>query len=169
MKPVDIAQSLYVGNDASYERVKDKSDWKTLRCCKYGVGGHQQSLGYSTLGAPKDSPDYLSVVKQNRMALNMIDVADPNLIPVEMVETGLKYVDSQLRSGHKVLIACNAGRSRGPTTGLLYLRAIGEFPGMTFQHAERVYRGLYPMYSPGIGMRHFAKSQWTHFDNILKG
>ena len=112
MKPVDIAQSLYVGNDASYERVKDKSDWKTLRCCKYGVGGHQQSLGYSTLGAPKDSPDYLSVVKQNRMALNMIDVADPNLIPVEMVETGLKYVDSQLRSGHKVLIACNAGRSR---------------------------------------------------------
>ena len=166
MKPVDIAQSLYVGNDASYELVKDKSDWKTLRVCKFGPGGHKESLGYKTQGAPP-GPDYLSVVKQNRMALNAIDVADPNLIPVGMIETGLKYVDSQLRSGHKVLIACNAGHSRGPTTGLLYLRAIGEFPGITFQHAERVYRGLYPMYSPGIGMRTFAKSQWTHFDNLL--
>jgi hypothetical protein len=166
MKPVDIAQNLYVGGDAAYEMVKDKPEWRSLRVCKFGPGGHKESLGYTSMGAPR-GPDYLSVVKKNRMALNAIDVADPNLIPIEMIETGLKYVDSQLRSGHKVLIACNEGHSRGPTTGLLYLRAIGEFPGMTFQHAERIFRGLYPQYSPGIGMRHFAKTNWQFFDNLL--
>lgn len=163
----DIIPNLYVGGDTDYEKVKDKSDWRELRCCKYGPGGHQQSLGYTTLGAPK-GPDYLSVVKNSRMALNFIDVADPHLIPIEMVMTGLKYVDSQFRSGHKVLIACNAGHSRGPTTGLLYLRAIGELPG-NFIHSERIYRTLYPLYDPGIGARQFAKQNWDTFKDVLRG
>jgi hypothetical protein len=163
----DILTDLYVGGDAAYEKVKDKEGWRTLRCCKYGPGGHQQSLGYTTPGAPK-GPDYLSVVKKNRIALNFIDVADPHLIPVEMVMTGIKYVDSQLRSGHKVLIACNEGHSRGPTTGLLYLRATGELPG-NFVHSERIYRTLYPEYSPGIGARQFAKQNWDTFKDALKG
>jgi hypothetical protein len=163
----DILPDLYVGGDAAFEKVKDKDNWRTLRCCKYGPGGHQQSLGYTTLGAPK-GPDYLVVVKKNRMALNFIDVADPHLIPVEMVMTGLKYVNSQLRSGHKVLIACNEGHSRGPTTGLLYLRATGELPG-NFVHSERIYRTLYPEYSPGIGARQFAKQNWDTFKDALKG
>jgi hypothetical protein len=163
----DILTDLYVGGDAAYEKVKDKEGWRSLRCCKYGPGGHQQSLGYTTLGAPK-GPDYLFVVKKNRMALNFIDVADPHLIPVEMVMTGLKYIDSQLRSGHKVLIACNEGHSRGPTTGLLYLRATGNLPG-NFIHSEQIYRTLYPEYSPGIGARQFAKQNWDKFKDVLRG
>jgi hypothetical protein len=163
----DILPNLYVGSDKDYEKIGDRTDFRTCRCCKYGPGGHQQSLGYKTLGAPK-GPDYLSVVKKNRIALNFIDVADPHLIPVEMVMTGLKYINSQLRSGHKVLIACNAGHSRGPTTGLLYLRATGELPG-NFVHSERIYRTLYPEYSPGIGARQFAKQNWDTFKDALKG
>jgi hypothetical protein len=163
----DILPNLYVGSDKDYLKVADRSDFRTCRCCKYGPGGHQQSLGYTTLGAPQ-GPDYLTVVKKNRMALNFIDVADPHLIPVEMVMTGLKYVNSQLRSGHKVLIACNEGHSRGPTTGLLYLRATGELPG-NFVHSERIYRTLYPEYSPGIGARQFAKTNWDTFKDVLVG
>ncbi len=163
----DILTDLYVGGDKDYLKVENRKEFKTLRCCKYGPGGHQQSLGYNTLSAPK-GPDYLAVVKSNRMALNFIDVADPHFIPVDMVLTGLKYIDSQLRSGHKVLIACNAGHSRGPITGLLYLRATGNLP-MNFIHSERIYRTLYPEYSPGIGTRQFAKTNWDKFNNVLRG
>ena len=160
-----ILTDLYVGGDKDHLKIENQSGWKSLRCAKYGPGCHQQSVGYKSLAAPQ-GPDYLSVVKKNRMALNFIDTADPNFIPIEMIETGLRYVNSQLRSGYKVLIACNQGHSRGPTTALLYLRATGELQG-NFIHSERIFRTLYPHYDPGIGARHFASTNWQHFKDLL--
>lgn len=162
----NILDKLYVGDDADFQRLQDKSGWSFLRCCKYGPGGHQDTLGYETLAAPK-GPDYLSVRKGDRTALNFIDPDDPNFIPLKMIDTGIRYIDQRIKAGDRVLVACNAGHSRGPTTAMLYLRAIGELPG-NFVSSERIYRTLYHKYDPGIGMRTFARSHWNTFENILR-
>lgn len=162
----NIIPSLYVGDDKDYEKVEDNKSFKTCRCCKYGPGGHQQTLGYSSLGAPKGAT-YLSVERPNRIALNYIDAHDSNLIPPEMIVAGLRYIDKQLAAGYKVLVACNAGHSRGPTTALLYLRAVGDLTG-NFHSSENRFRTLYEKYDPGIGTRQFVQTNWTYFDRFLR-
>lgn len=156
-----IIGNLHVGDDADYEKWKDRKGWAFLRCCKEGPGGHRDTVGYSTLGAPK-GPEYLAAVSGNRMALNFIDANDPNFVPVEMVRKGLSFLGKKLSEGDKVLVACNMGHSRGPTTAMLYLRSVGELEG-NFIASERIFRTLYPRYSPGIGVRQFARSNWDAF------
>lgn len=161
-----LISRLYVGDDSDYLKIKDKSDWVTLRCCKFGPGGHKDTLGYTTAAAPKGT-EYLAATKGRHMALNFIDANDPNFIPLDMVVKGIKYVDEHLNAGDKVLVACNAGHSRGPTTAMLYLRSIGELAG-NFHSSERIFHTLYSKYDPGIGVRTFAQSNWGYFDNLLR-
>jgi hypothetical protein len=163
-----VIPNLYVGGDTDYEKVEDRSGWSFLRCCKFGPGGHKDTLGYTTNAAPK-GPDYLAATAQrgHRMALNFIDVEDPNLIPQKMIEQGLQFIEKRREAGDKVLVACNRGHSRGPTTALLYLRAIGEMPG-NFITAERIYRTLYPKYNPAQGARQFSRSHWDFFKDYLR-
>lgn len=162
----NIYPHLFVGDDNDYEKIKDKPGWVALRCCKYGPGGHQQTLGYTTKSAPHGK-NYLSVDALRRRALNYIDVSDPNFIPIPMIEKGLEFIDKRLLAGDNVLVACNAGHSRGPTTALLYLRAIGDLTG-NFHFSERKFRALYDKYDPGIGTRQFAMTHWDTFENYLR-
>lgn len=164
-----VITRLYVGDDSDYLRLTQApapKGWSFLRCCKEGPGGHRQALGYTTPGAPKGA-NYLSVDTLTKRALNYIDPHDPNFIPKEMVERGLEFIDKRLAAGDKVLVACNAGHSRGPTTAMLYLRAIGELAG-NFIQSERVMRTLYDKYDPGIGVRQFTRSHWDYFENHLR-
>lgn len=150
---------LYVGGDKDFEKIAHRSGWSVLRCCKYGPGGHQQTLGYETLAAPK-GPNYLWVRKGNLMALNLLDLDDPFFVSEDMMKKGLDFIDERLKAGDKVLTACNQGQSRGPTTALLYLRRIGEMT-YHFVSAERVFKTLYPPFDPGIGMRQYARMHWS--------
>lgn len=153
---------LYVGGDTDYEKITHRTGWSALRCAKYGLGGHQQTVGYHTLAAPP-GPDRLWVRKGNLMALNLLDLDDPNFVDPDMMEKGLDFIAERLEAGDKVLVACNQGQSRGPTTALLFLRRIGEMP-YSFVSAERVYRTLYPPYSPAQGIRQFARSKWAEIE-----
>ena len=161
----EVYDNLYIGGDKDYEQVKGKEGWSCLRCCKYGPGGHQQILGYKTRGAPK-GPDYLWAMKgKNLMALNILDLDDPNMIPFEAIKHGLDFIKERLDAGDKVLVACNSGHSRGPTTGLMFLRAIGDMP-YHFVKAENIYKTLDPMFDPGMGMRQIARSHWSELDRM---
>ena len=160
----EIYNNVWVGDDTDYEKIKDKKDWKSVRMCKFGPGGHKETLGYETMGAPKGK-NYLSVEAPNRIAINIIDMDDPNFIPWECITTALDYAKKQLDKGFKILIACNAGHSRGPTTGLCFLRAIGDMPH-NFATSERIYRTLYKKYDPGMGMRQVARSHWSDLDRM---
>lgn len=162
-----VIDRLYVGGDSDYERLKSKDGWSILRACKEGPGGHRESLRYTTQAAPK-GPNYLAVKKGGSLlSLNFIDANDPNFVPLEMVSKGLEFIDARLVAGDKVLIACNQGHSRGPTTAMLYLRSIGELMG-NFVASERMFRTLYPEYDPGIGLRQFARSNWDTFEQSLR-
>jgi hypothetical protein len=163
---VEIIKRLYVGDDADYERLKTHEGWSFLRVCKEGAGGHRQTLVYHTLGAPKDSPNYLWIRKGHLMALNVLDLDDPKMIPELPITKGLEFLKERFDAGDKILSACNAGHSRGPTVMLLFLRAIGEMPE-SFPRAVRKFKTLYPAYDPGIGMRTFAREHWQQLkDNF---
>jgi hypothetical protein len=155
----EVLPRLWVGGDADYDKVKDRENWAFVRCCKYGSGGHQQTLGYHTPAAPK-GPNYLWVNKGQRLALNMIDLDDPNFHDPEMIDKALEFIKSKLADGKIVLVSCNKGHSRAPTIALMYMRAIGEMP-YNFVQSERFFRVLYPDYEPAQGVRQFARSHWA--------
>lgn len=159
--------SVWVGDDLDYEKIKDKPDWKSARMCKYGPGGHQQTLGYHSLAAPKDK-HYLHVIKDNRIAINIIDMDDPSMIPFECIKYALDYIKKQLDLGFNVLVACNSGHSRGPSTGLAFLRSIGEMPH-NFHISEKIYHSIYNKYDPGMGMRQKLRTHWSELDRMELG
>ena len=155
----EIYDKLYVGDDAAYDKLKDNKRWSFLRCCKYGPGGHQQTLDYHTLAAP-DGKNKFWVRRGNLLALNLLDLDDPNFVDPCMIQSGLDFVNEELKKGQKVLISCNQGRSRGPTVGLLWLRQTGNMPH-AFLLSVRIYRELfYPYYEPGQGIEQFARERW---------
>lgn len=169
MEPIYKSQfggSLYVGDDSDYVKIANKSDWRSARMCKYGVGGHQQTLGYTSLSAPKGK-NYLHKDADNRIAINILDLNDPNMIPFECIKYALDYIKEQLNNGHNVLLACNSGHSRGPSTGLAFLRSIGELP-YNFHKAETIYKTLYPKYDPGMGIRQVLRTHWHDLENMEK-
>ena len=160
-----VINNLYVGGDTDYSKLSARSGWSYLRCCKEGLDGHRSTLGYATQGAPK-GPQYLATSDPKRpdfMALNFIDPDDPNFIPKEMVLKGIGFIERRLEAGDKVLVACNQGHSRGPSTVLLYLRHVGELTG-NFIQSERIFRTLCPGFEPGVGMRAFTRSHWNDFE-----
>jgi hypothetical protein len=161
---VDIYDGLYVGDDTDYEKIKSNSDWRSARMCKYGPDGHQQTLGYKSLSAPKGK-NYLSAEKDNRLAVNILDLDDPQMIPFECIKIALDYIKEQLEKGKKVLVACNSGHSRGPSTGMAFLRSIGELP-YHFIKSENIYKVLYPNYDPGIGIRQLLREHWGDLQDM---
>lgn len=163
----EIYPNVYVGGDEDYLKIKDKENWVAARMCKYGPGGHKETLGYTTMAAPKGK-NYLSVETPTHLAVNIIDMEDPNMIPFDCIKIAIAYVKKKLDEGKKVLIACNSGHSRGPTTGLMFLRAIGDMPHH-FVKAEHIYRTLYHKYDPGMGMRQIARSHWSELDRMSLG
>ena len=154
-----ISPNVYVGDDADYEKHKDDKDWAFVRCCKYGPGGHQQTLGYSTLAAPEGKNKYW-VRRSNLLALNLLDLDDPNFVPTEAIQVTLDFIRDNV-DDNKVLVACNAGHSRGPTIGLMWLRTIGRMP-YSFIHSEKVYRNdIYRNFDPAPGIEQFARMHWA--------
>lgn len=163
----NIIDQLYVGDDDGYSRVKDKEGWSFLRACKYGPGGHQQTLGYTTPGAPK-GPNYLFVKKGNLLALNILDLEDPAMIPQELIDKGLNYIHERISAGDKVLVACNQGHSRSASIILAYLRA-ADGMGDSFIRAEKLFKHICPSYDPGTGMRSHVREMWRDLPNFFGG
>lgn len=150
----EIYKNLYIGNDSDFDKVKDDDQWRIVRACKNGVGGHRDTLGYEHLSAPK-GPDYLFTERGNRLSLNMIDTHDPDYIPDEMVDRALAYIRDQIKD-HKILIACNQGKSRSPSLALLYLYSEGKLPKL-YPQALRMFRKLYPRYDPSAGAQIYVR------------
>lgn len=159
-----IINGIYVGGDRDYERVKDRDDFSIVRCCKYGPGGHKDTLQYTTRAAP-EGPNKYWVEKGHLIALNLLDLDDPDKIPLEAIKAGLDFAKQQIDKGQKVLFACNEGESRGPTTALLFLRSVGEMPH-PFLQSVKVFKTLYHKYEPGLGMKQFARREWGALNDM---
>jgi hypothetical protein len=162
----EIIKGLYVGSDKDVEKAEERG-YARLACCKDGPDSHRSMLKYTTPGAPKGK-DYLFVRDGNVLALNLIDVDDPTMIPDEVIDLGIEFIAEMQTAGRKLLVHCNAGYSRSTTITLMYLRAVGEMPD-SFITAEKKFRYLYPPYDPGVGMRAHARERWKSLPDFFKG
>jgi hypothetical protein len=164
----EIIPRLFEGNDEAYEKTKGRAGWSYLRAAKYGPGGHKEILGYSTPGAPPGK-NYLWVRKGNLLALNILDLDDPEMIPEELIFKGLDFIHERLAAGDKVLVACNFGHSRSASLVLMYLRAIGEMPHAVGT-SMKLFKKFYPTYSPNHGMEFWTRKLWNELkDKYLIG
>jgi len=157
-----VITNLWVGGDKDVPEAK-KRGYARLACTKDGIDSHRSMLGYTTMGAPKGK-EYLYARRGDVMALNLIDVDDPEMIPWEMLEEGIKFVAEMLHAGKKILVHCNSGHSRGPTTAFMAMRAVGELP-QPFNRARHIFKTLYGPFSPGHGMEVKAREHWIDLEN----
>ena len=164
---VEVIDRLYVG-DKEAVPTAEKRGMSILAACKDGsIDCHRAVLGYTTLGAPKDR-NYYSVQKDSKhMALNLIDTDDVNFIPDTVINAGLEFLKERYAAGKKVFSHCVAGHSRGPTMAMMFMRTIGELPH-GFQTSEKVFKTLYSPYSPGRGMREYARERWAALPTFFK-
>ena len=153
-----IIKGLYLGSDKDVAEAESRG-YAILACCKDGINSHRALLGYTSLGAPKGA-EYLAVRKGDMMALNLIDVDDPTMIPDKALDAGLAFIKEMMDAGKKILVHCNAGHSRGPSMVMLYLRSIGELP-QGFKQARHIFKTLYPPFDPGHGMLYHLMDRWT--------
>jgi predicted protein tyrosine phosphatase len=161
---LDIYPRLWIGDDQDYLKMKDKEGWAFVRAAKYGPGGHQQMLGYTSRGAPK-GPNYYAVWQGNHLALNLIDSDDPAFFHEEAINPALEFIDKYLKAGYNVLVSCNRGHSRSPSIVFLYLGMIHDLPS-DFNEAFRVFKILYPKYDPGQGIKFYIKH---HYKAVVGG
>jgi len=162
----NIIRGLYVGSDKDVPTAKARM-YARLCACKDGDDSHRSMLGYTTMAAP-EGKNYLTAREGDVMALNLIDVDDPEMIPDEALDAGLKFIAEMQKKGHILLVHCNAGHSRSATLVLMYLRAIHEMPD-SFIAAERKFRTLYPPYDPSVGVRTHARMRWKSLPDFFKG
>ncbi len=160
----NIIDRIYVGSDKD-DAEAHRRGYSVLVCAKDAIGGHREMLGYGTMGAPKGD-DYLFVAEGHSAAMNCIDVQDVDMIPTKMIFAALKWAKKEYDAGRTILFHCNAGHSRGPTTALMFLRALHEFP-YSFNRSKRIFKSLYPPYDPEIGMRDKAHMLWEELYNLF--
>jgi hypothetical protein len=88
---------------------------------------HRQALGYGGRGAPQSHPEYLFARRENRLLLNLVDVADPSFIRRELIDAALSFIHECLQRKRRRLF-------RGKVRSLGFLRLsllsrVEYFPG----------------------------------------
>ncbi len=121
-------------------------------------------MGYTTRGAPKDHPEYLSAERGNRLYLNLVDANDPAYIPKEIIDRALVFIHEKLAGGKKVLVHCNQGESRGPGIGFLYLLGhTDSLPKKSLDDASAAFRQIYSAFYPSGGISGFIAAHWEEY------
>ena len=163
----EIIKGLWLGSDKDVAEAK-RREYARLSCCKDSPTGdcHRGMLGYTSLGAPK-GPEYLFARRGDWMTLNLIDSDDPDMIPDEVFDAGLDFLNQESRAGKKIFVHCNAGHSRSVGVVMLYLRAIGELP-QGFPRAYHIFKTIYHDADMGRGMKFKVREHWNEMKNKFK-
>jgi hypothetical protein len=156
----EIINRIWVGSDKDHQTALSRG-WTILVTAKNGSeGSHRSLLQYQGRSAPAGK-NYYFVDTGKVAAENLIDVDDPRLIAAEAVNDGLEFLKKHYEKDENILIHCNHGVSRGPTTALMFLRTLGEFPGNFHKSCEKL-KTLYPQFDPAQGIKTFAQANWRN-------
>lgn len=142
----EVFPNLYVGDEEDYNKNKGRLGWAYVHAAKDPY--HRQALGYKTLGAPKNHPEYLIAYRGERLILNLVDlpVDKAEFIPDSIIEEAIEFIRIRLGQGQKVLVNCNQGQSRAPSIALAYMVRYGELG--SFNETEEQLKKVYPKYDP---------------------
>lgn len=160
----EVYTNLFVGSQHDEENLRNRDEWFVVHACKEPY--HRQALGYTERGAPKGHPEYLLAKRENCLILNLVDVANPQYIPLEIMDTAVETIHEYIEN-KKILVHCNQGMSRSPSIALLYLAKYTEvFTGLSIEDARAKFRNLYPNYNPANGVDKFIQAHWSDFVKI---
>jgi len=154
---IEIMPGLWVGDQNDFESLPENHDFAVVHACKDPY--HRQLLGYKTLGAPKDHPEYLVARRNNVLYLNMIDVDDPKWVQPGVINPALDFIHEMLTNGTQVLVHCNKGESRAPSLGLMYVASSLNLHDSTMAIDE--FKKSYPSYNPKNGIKQYMISNWN--------
>jgi hypothetical protein len=152
---IEINYNLFIFSERDFELpAKDKKDWWIVNFCKEPYS--RTLWGYRGRRAPKDHPEYLYAVRENRFVLNLIDADDTNYIPKLIIDRGLKFIEKGLQDGNMVLIHCNKGESRYSGISMLYLVANTDvLLQNSSEQVELKFKKKFPSYNANKGIRKF--------------
>ena len=160
---IEVYRNLFVGSEHDEASVRGQAGWFVVHACKDPY--HRQALGYKGHGAPKDHPEYLMARRKGCLILNLIDAADVNYIPPEIIDAALADIHQHIASD-RVLVHCNQGLSRSPAIAFLYLAKFsGLFGDRDYQSALRYFRELYPPFAPANGMAEYIRLNWLKYSS----
>jgi predicted protein tyrosine phosphatase len=151
----EIYKNLYVGSEDDADKAREKG-YAIVSACKDGKTSHRQLLGYTSMGAPRSSPEYLVARRKDHLYLNLIDGDDPAYVPDKIIDAALNFISEHLDKGQPVLVHCVEGISRSPSIVLMWLVKNGKLPT---EGAVRKFKQLYPDYSPSLGIKIFTKQR----------
>ena len=156
---IEVHPGLFVGDEASERAVRGDPAWFVIHACKEPF--HRTALGYDGRGAPVDHPERLIAHRPGCLILNLIDAPDPAMIPAEVIGAAIQVIADNITRA-KVLIHCNAGRSRSPVIAMLYLALHTDlFDQDDYDDAAQRFSTLYPPLAPAAGMEGFARRVWS--------
>jgi hypothetical protein len=161
-----IINRVYVGDEEDAPKALEQG-FAVASMCKECPVGHRSMLKYDTLGAPQ-GPDYYFVKRGKHFAANLIDVDNPDFIPEEVINPALDWIKEHYDKGDKILIHCEKGHSRGPTTTMMFLRSIGELP-YSFRISYKIFKTLYPKIDPAKGIEIYARKHWDELGKRYVG
>lgn len=155
---VEVFPNLFVGTQYEFEEISCwLPEWAFVHACKEPY--HRAFVGYHAQGAPKGHPEYLISQRGNRLALNLVDAADPKFIPLAVIDAALDFIDQNIEN-KKVFCHCNMGLSRSPSLVFYFLhKRRGMFNGPVMAEIEE-FKKIYPNFSPGAGMLGFLEANW---------
>jgi hypothetical protein len=164
---IEVYPRLHVGSTADFTSLESMWDaglinpqrWAVVHAAKEPY--HRDFVGYVERAAPKDHPEYLFARRDNRLALNLIDVADVRFMPGPLWDAALTFITEQYMAGREVLIHCNQGGSRAPSLALLWLAGQDGWSDLPFLEAEARFLELYPAYAPAAGPRDYVAQHWA--------
>lgn len=151
----EVYKNLWIGDENDVARAREKG-YAIVSACKDGISSHRQLLGYTSMGAPKSSPEYLVARRKDHLYLNLIDGDDPAYVPDKVIDEALSFISEYLDKGKSVLVHCVEGISRSPSIALLWLVKNGKLP---VEGAVRKFKQLYPDYDPSPGIRIYTKQR----------
>lgn len=160
---IEVYQNLFVGSEHDEVSVRGQPGWFVIHACKEPY--HRQTLGYKGQGAPKHHPEYLIARRPGRLILNLVDVADVNYIPREIIDAALAAIHQNIASS-KVLVHCNLGQSRSPAIAFLYLAKFSDlFGAQDYAGALRQFQELYPPFAPAKGVADYVRLNWLQYSS----
>jgi hypothetical protein len=158
---IEVFDNLFVGSQQDESSVRGQSDWYFIHACKEPY--HRQALGYTGRGAPKNHPEYLIAVREERLILNLVDADDVAYIPAEIIDAALTAINQNIVRS-RVLVHCNQGFSRSPAVALLYMaRFTDRFRAMDHGTAVQQFRRIYPTYAPAAGIAKYVRLHWSKY------
>jgi hypothetical protein len=158
---IEVVKGIFVGdNDAALYGWKQEGEWAFVHACK--EPWHRQFVGYVGRGAPKDSPEFYYAIRNREIALNIVDVDNPEWFNIDMIKMAIGFI-AKYSDNYNVLIHCNQGESRSPSIAMLYLATTGVIPNTTFFDAELEFMKRYKFYNPKQGIRQHLIQNWAEY------